>query len=278
MEYFITAAIGIALYNPVETLILIFATFKQYRGCYFWSLLIACIGLIIWIVGYITYFFDVTSSKYAQTAVVVTGWCIFIVAQSLVLWSRLHLVIQSRRILRAVLLMIVINAIVLLPPTVAMAFGNNTKIISPAFRRGYEIVENIQVLAFTLQECIVSGLYIWGTISLLKFTPEKRKRNLMLQLFTINVVLVIMDCAILGVQYSHHRIIQIGLKSLVCSFKIKLELAILGRLVSFVKGPSESRNQSLYIEGGIPTPTSTPESQSRLTAPTRTMSEVRRGS
>lgn len=65
MEYFIIAVVGIALYNPVETLILIFATFKQYRGCYFWSLLIACIGLIIWIVGYITYFFDVTSSKYA---------------------------------------------------------------------------------------------------------------------------------------------------------------------------------------------------------------------
>lgn len=52
------------------------------------------------------------------------------------------------------------RSIVLLPPTVAMAFGNNTKIISPAFRRGYEIVENIQVLAFTLQECIVLGLYI----------------------------------------------------------------------------------------------------------------------
>jgi hypothetical protein len=174
--------------------------------------------------------------------------------------------------------MIVVNAVILLPLIVTMAFGHDTTIISPAFLRGYEIVENIQVLAFTLQECIVSGLYIWGTISLLKFTPEKRKRTLMLQLFTINVILVIMDCAILGVQYSNHRIVQIGLKSLVSSFKIKLELAILGRLVSFVKGPSEGRHQSLHFEGEPSTPESTPESQCHLTATTRTMKEVRRGS
>jgi len=244
----------------METLILIFATFKTYRGSYFWSLLTACISLIISIVGYIAYFFEITPNKFAQTTITVTGWAIFIVAQSLVLWSRLHLVIQNRRILRAVLTMIVVNAVVLLIPTVVMAFGNDTNVISPEFRRGYQIMEDIQLLAFTLQECIISGLYIWGTISLLKFTSEKRKRHLMLQLFAINIILIAMDSAVLGVQYSHHRIIQVGLKSMVYSFKLKLELAVLGRLVSFVTEPCG--NQSLERVPSILN--SEPGSQSKL--------------
>ncbi|CZR66611.1 uncharacterized protein PAC_16512 [Phialocephala subalpina] len=262
VAYFITACIGIALYNPMETLILMFATFKTYRGCYFWSLLTACISLIISVVGYITYFFEVTPNEFAQTTVTVTGWAIYIVAQSLVLWSRLHLVIQSRRILRAVFAMIIVDAVVLLIPTVVMAFGNDTKVVSPEFLRGYQIMEDIQLLTFSLQECIISGIYIWGTISLLKFTPEKRKRHLIIQLFAINVILVVMDCVVLAVQYTDHRIIQVGLKSMVYSFKIKLELAVLGRLVSFVKGPNDYGNQSL--EGVISTPNSTPDSRPKL--------------
>ncbi|KAF8852457.1 hypothetical protein BDZ45DRAFT_763943 [Acephala macrosclerotiorum] len=262
VAYFITACIAIALYNPMEALILIFATFKKYRGCYFWSLLTARIGLIISVVGYTTYFYDITPNEYAQTTVTVTGWAIFIVAQSLVLWSRLHLVIQSRGILRAVLVMIIVDAVVLLIPTIVMAYGNDTKVISPEFLHGYQVMEDIQLLTFTVQECIISGLYIWGTISLLKFTPEKRKRHLIFQLFAINVILVVMDCGVLGVQYTDHRIIQVGFKSMVYSFKIKLELAVLGRLVSFVKGPSDYGNQSL--EGVISTSNSTPDSRPEL--------------
>jgi hypothetical protein len=128
VAYFITACIGIGLYNPMETLILIFATFKTYSGSYFWSLLTAYIGLIISIIGYIAYFFEITRNKFAQTTVTVTCWAIFIVAQSLVLWSRLYLVIQSRRILRTVLVMIVVNAVVLLIPTIVMDFGTSTKL------------------------------------------------------------------------------------------------------------------------------------------------------
>lgn len=265
VAYFLTACIGISLYNPTETIILIFATFKRYGGCYFWSLLIACLGLIIAVIGYSSYFFDFTKNEFIQTTVTVTGWAIFVVAQSLVLWSRLHLVIQSRTILRGVLAMIIINAIVLLIPTIVMAYGNDTKVISPQFRRGYTIMEDIQLTAFSTQEFIISGLYIWGTINLLKLTSERRKRNLILQLFTINVILVLMDCVLLGVQYAGYRILQINLKWLVYSFKMKLEIAVLGRLVSFVKAPSDYRNQSI---GGA---TSVFDS----TNPSRTMSEWR---
>lgn len=255
VAYFLTACIGISLYNPTETIILIFATFKRYGGYYFWSLLIACLGLIVAVIGYSTYFFNITSNKFVQTTVTVTGWSIFVVAQSLVLWSRLYLVIQSQRILHGVLAMIIINAFVLLIPTVVMAFGNDTVDPSPEFLRGYTIMEKIQLSLFSTQEFVISGLYLWGTINLLKLTSEKRKRNLILQLFTINVILVLMDCVLLGVEFAGYRILQINLKWLVYSFKLKLEIAVLSRLVSFVKGPHEYRNQSLGLSSSVPNST-----------------------
>jgi hypothetical protein len=49
---------------------------------------------------------------------------------------------------------------------------------------------------------------------------------------------------------------------MVYSFKIKLELSVLGRLVSFVSAPSDYRNQSL--EAVTSTPNSTADSPSKL--------------
>ena len=38
---FVSFFCGLAMYNAVELLIMIFPTFKRYQGLYFWSMLIA---------------------------------------------------------------------------------------------------------------------------------------------------------------------------------------------------------------------------------------------
>ncbi|SPO06582.1 related to integral membrane protein [Cephalotrichum gorgonifer] len=234
VAYFFAGCIGVTLYNAVEIIVLIFATFKRYGGWYFWSLLVASIGLIVTTTGFSTYFFNITPNKFVQSAVTIAGWWAFIVGQSLVLWSRLHLVLQSPRILRGVLAMIIVNAIVLLIPTTVLSLGNNVDPIPEPFARGYDIMENIQLTVFCVQEFIISGLYIWATTKLLAYTTERRKRRLMAELITMNVVLVLMDLVLIGVQYASFRILQIVLKGFVFSIKLKFELAVLGRLTAFV--------------------------------------------
>ena len=48
-----------------------------------------------------------------------------VVGQSIVLYSRLHLITQNRTLLNAVLWMIIINSTLMYIPTTALTFGSN---------------------------------------------------------------------------------------------------------------------------------------------------------
>lgn len=261
VAFFFSGCIAIVLYNALEIIILIFVTFRKYAGWYFWSLLVATLGLIVTTIGFSTYFFNITPHKFVQSSITIAGWWAFIVGQSLVLWSRLHLVLQSLRILRGVLAMITINAVVLLIPTTVLAFFYNINPVPETVKRGYSVMENIQITVFCIQEFIISGLYIWATAKILKYTAEKKKRRLMAELITLNVVLVLMDLVLMGVQYASFRILQIVIKGFVYSMKLKFELAVLGRLTRFFQdqavpssigpsGISDPVNQDLAASKG----------------------------
>ncbi|KAH6973232.1 hypothetical protein EDB80DRAFT_879840 [Ilyonectria destructans] len=80
VAYFFAGCIAVTLYNALEIVVLILATFKRYAGRYFWSLLFASLGLIVTTIGFSTYFFNITQNKFAQGAVTIAGWWAFIVA------------------------------------------------------------------------------------------------------------------------------------------------------------------------------------------------------
>ncbi|OBT81616.1 hypothetical protein VE02_10208 [Pseudogymnoascus sp. 03VT05] len=166
LVYFITAVIAVSLYNSIETVI-IFLVFKRYGGVYFWSLLAACPGLFMMTFGYSTYFYNFNRNLFGQSTPTIIGWCIFMIVQSFVLWSRLHLVVQNRKIIRGVVIMILCTAIFLPIPTAVLAFCNDIRPPRQVFIRGYQIIGNIQLTGFTVQETIISGLCIWGTASML---------------------------------------------------------------------------------------------------------------
>lgn len=88
-------------------MIIIFLVFKRYDGVYFWSLLAACLGLFMMTSGYSTYFYNFDPNLFGQSTLTIIGWCIFMVAQSFVLWSRLHLVIQNGNVIHGVVIMII---------------------------------------------------------------------------------------------------------------------------------------------------------------------------
>ena len=189
----VTITNALTLYNCIELLLLIFVTFNRWRGLYFWSLTIATIGTISYSLGLCVEYFMLAViwvGKIFDTG----GWMIMVTGQSLVLYSRLGLILANPRILRAVKWMIIIDACLFHGITTILDWGRYTG--NPAYGDGYFYIEFIQMTGFCIQEFIISGLYVWKTSKLLKVISKEGIRRVMWQLFTINVVIIILDVSL----------------------------------------------------------------------------------
>ena len=67
---------GLAMYNAIELTILILLTFVRYRGLYFWSIVIASIGIVPYSLGFLFKFFLITTgnSKWLDVVLLTIGW------------------------------------------------------------------------------------------------------------------------------------------------------------------------------------------------------------
>lgn len=163
--------------------------------------------------------------------------------------------------------MIITNGIVLHSITTVLTFASNsnslTRITLERFVRGYSIMEKIQMAGFFLQEAVLSIIYIRETIRLLRLSEcvqddvqsfddgvgtgtlrSASVRKTMYQLLTINVIIILMDLALLGVEFANLYLIETTLKGVVYSVKLKLEFAVLGKLVQLVRDRTSSDNNS----------------------------------
>lgn len=234
------AFLTIALYNVIELTFLIFATFKKRSGMYFWSLIIATWGIAPHAIGYIAKFFQVITINVLSSSIIAVGWTCMVTGQSLVLYSRLHLVVQDKRRIRWVLYMIIFDAIVMQCPVIALALGSaSTR--SPRFVRIFVLYDKIQLVVFSVQEAIISAIYIYQTVRFLGQSgnhgdrhDQKRLRNLLAHLILVNIIVVIFDITLLAIQFSGHFEIQTTYKTAVYSVKLKIEFSVLNRLAKFV--------------------------------------------
>ncbi|KAF2501438.1 hypothetical protein BU16DRAFT_199769 [Lophium mytilinum] len=237
---------ALALYSAIELLLMIFTTFKRWTGLYFWSMLIATTGIIPYNIGYLIVYFDLTKN-YAGFIIDSIGWAAMITGQSVVLYSRLHIILRNQKILRGVLYMIIFNGVVWHTTTTVVLFG---AYLSPddSFMRAYNVIEKLQMTIFCLQEFIISGLYVWKTSELLKNVyvggGRQATRGTMFQLFFVNVIIIILDIALLALEYKNLLVLEQGFKSVIYAAKLKLEFAILGKLVSVVQNNDRSQSGS----------------------------------
>ncbi|KAL3457385.1 hypothetical protein BJX64DRAFT_18411 [Aspergillus heterothallicus] len=229
--------IALSCYNIVELVILVLSTFRRWKGLYFYSLLISgVVGVVPYSLGFLLKFFEIASPAVSVTVLTV-GWWTMVTGQAFVLYSRLHLVLRDERTLRRVLYMIIANVFLLHVPTSVLTYGTNVvhQKANP-FKDAYNIMEKIQMTGFTIQEVIISALYVWETTKMLQLGSSRENRRIMHQLVGINVMIVIMDLVLLGLEYASYYAVQITLKGVIYSVKLKLEFAVLGKLVDVVHG------------------------------------------
>jgi hypothetical protein len=237
---------SIALYNCIELFILLFLTFSRYRGLYFWTLLLSVVlGVIPHAIGHLLMFFSLAPAWLSLTISTI-GFYVMVPGQSLVLYSRLHLVVNSNKVLRFVLWLIIIDAIILLIPTTVLTFLTAYIGTKPMIR-GYNVMERMQLAWFCAQEIVISGIYIVETVKLLRMMPDKdrRRSRIMYELLTINFVIILLDICLLLVEYIGFYSLQTTLKGMVYSVKLKLEFGVLGKLVDLVQS---HRSQPTSLE------------------------------
>lgn len=231
--YLYTVFIALAWSNAIELVVLCLNTFKRYNGVYFWSLLIASASIIPFGAGYIAQLFKpLHTTNIPEVVITDVGWSGMVTGQSIVLWSRLHLVMHNRKVLRGILYMIIVNGVVWHITCTVLELGTNASSSPPVFAKAFTISERVQLVIFCLQELLMSGIYIGQTIKLLMVDPSSRSRGLLIQLLVINVVIILMDVLVVAIQYAGLFTFQVTIKALVYSVKLKLEYVILGRLVN----------------------------------------------
>ncbi|KAH7108591.1 hypothetical protein B0J11DRAFT_412079, partial [Dendryphion nanum] len=102
----IAAFIAATVTNVIEINVQIFLIFKKRTGLYFWSLLVASWGTVLHSVGFLLKFFRLCKNDYANIIIITTGGVPMVIGTSVVLYSRLHLVVEDWRKVRWVLVMI----------------------------------------------------------------------------------------------------------------------------------------------------------------------------
>lgn len=120
------------------------------------------------------------------------------------------------------------------------------------------------MVGFFVQELILSLIYIKETLRLLKLSESVQEditsvageaeikntpaRKTMYQLLAINAIIIAMDVALLAVEFANLYLIETTLKGVVYSIKLKLEFAVLGKLVQIVHSKSDSSGNKSSAE------------------------------
>jgi len=235
---------AVALYNSCELLLMVVVRFKQWRSLLFISLVVASTGIIPYYVGYMIEYFQWTAYWVAMTISSI-GWVMLITGQSVVLYSRLGLILNDRRILTGVKWMIIVDAIIFHIPTTVVQYGRAYGSEREAFGHALFYIEKIQMTGFCIQEFIISGLYLWKSIELLRVVQKPGTRKIMIELVVINVLIFLGDIALLVLEYDQRTVMERTWKGLIYSVKLKLEFAILSKLVDLVQSSQRTLSNAL---------------------------------
>jgi hypothetical protein len=161
------------------------------------------------------------------------GWVGMVSGFSIILYSRLNLLVNSTRILRLVLAMIIIDGVCLHTTTIVIQFGYVSQAYPPKRTSqiaASDIIERIQVVWFTGQQLIISTLYMKAAWDHLQDRSHPRK--IMILLIAVQLLVLIFDIVLVVLDCAGYFVIKMIIHSFIYSIKLELEFVILNQLVA----------------------------------------------
>lgn len=241
---------AVAVYNTFEILICLFSIFRKRRSLYFWSLLVATLGILVHSIAVLLRFFAL-APNFLMCVFTILGWWAMVTGQSVVLYSRLGLVVSEAWKMRFAAVMIITNFFILHIPVSILFLASNTGNPAP-YIHAFDIYEKIQLAGFSLQECILSGMYLWEATTTLKpmmAVKGAEGRRMIRHLAILFVTTVLLDSSLMATEYTNHFDIQTTLKPVVYSVKLKMEFVVLNELLVFTQA-CRSNDRFIDIQAG----------------------------
>ncbi|KAL4860393.1 hypothetical protein BDV12DRAFT_209579 [Aspergillus spectabilis] len=186
--------LAIALFNSLELVVLICWTFRQWRGLYFWPLLISSLGMIPYGVGSILHYYTIGPLPLGL-AIAYIGFLMIVPLQSFVLYSRLHLVFYNEKFLKVLLDVIIAIAVILVVANTITTWGS-ARIRAPGWNYAYNVVERLQ--------------------------GRNRMKRIMYKLLAISFAVMALDVAIIVIEYMNLYYLQVCLKVMVYTTWVKV--------------------------------------------------------
>lgn len=252
-----TVFCSIAMYNVIELNALIWNTFTRRSGLYFWTFAIATNGILPYAIGFILLSYSAGLPSYSIMCPLVFGTVLMVSGQSMVLYSRLHLIRQETIVLRSVLVMIIVIGVLTHIPTAVFQLG--TTAAPPNLETWFAVLlvwRKVEMTLFCIEESIISGLYIQAAINFFRLKASipgnPPKKRLAMPLLVVNGFVIFLDLILLATTYATLSTIQPALRALIYSIKLKVEINLLNSLVGITRQPTISTLPDIAV-----TPTST---------------------
>lgn len=242
----IAAFFAIAIYNAAEIFLCIYHTFRRRSGLYFWSLVSTNCGIVVHTITVFLRFYALAPSL-PLSVIICLGWWAMVTGCSVVLYSRLHLVVCDQFMIRLVLFMIITSFCVFHIPVTVLFIATNSG--SPARYVGiFNVYERVQLVGFTIQESVISAIYIWQAHVNLRPIIAVRgpdEQNIMRHLIILFIVVLALDISLILSEFTNHFDIQTTYKPVVYSIKLKVELFVLNELVNITQMSRRSYYQNI---------------------------------
>ena len=224
---------ALPIWMTFELTVWVFYIFRRYSGLYFWSVLACTWGTTLHAIGFVLKICVPQCNWILSTILAEMGWVGMVTGFSVVLYSRLNLTVgglRKNQILRLTLIMVITDAFLFHIPTIVFQFGVSNKPTQAKFLPYMAPMERVQVMAFSIQEVVISGIYIHSTLAYLRTSFQQNSRKTILLLIWIQVTVILCDIIIIVLDYCEYFSLKAVIHSFVYAFKLQLEFVILNDL------------------------------------------------
>lgn len=250
---------ALPLWMTVELTVWIFYTFRRYSGLYFWSVLACTWGTTLHAIGFVLKICVPQCNWILSTILAEIGWVGMVSGFSVVLYSRLNLIVGGAlrsQVLKLTLAMIIIDAFLFHVPTIVFQFGVSAKSTHKKYLPYMAPMERVQVMAFSIQETIISAIYIYHTLKYLRLSFKKNTRKTISLLIWIQIIVILCDVIVITLDYCEYFTLKAVLHSFVYAFKLQLEFVILNDVKAMaqrgVLTPSATEQVHFESDGELP--------------------------
>jgi hypothetical protein len=199
---------GMAFLCIFELVVTALTTLPRRAGLYSWSMLVAIIGALLFNLGVLLYCFVLNGRLVGLSAGMFgIGYLLYIPAEFLVLYSRLHLLGASPRTLKIVIMVIVLEVLFVTVPIAILSTG---AVVASSHKLNlvYSIWQRVEVWMYAGTEIFISSVYIVQVRRMWKADGHLKMKSRLMSLVYIYIFIILLDLANIGIEFSGNTGLQ----------------------------------------------------------------------